>query len=273
MSQEPHQPFIPAGAELTPEVLREQERRFLELLEELIAAGERHGAVMRVIGSLAFRIKCPDYKHIMYANRRYLTDVDFIAYKKQAAAVQDAFWELGWEENQTVLRLFGDKRRIFYHPTQPVHSDIFLDKLAFCHPIDFRGRLELDAPTITLADLLLEKLQIVEINKKDLVDVLVLLSAHEVTDEAGSVEAVDGARLAKLCSKSWGWWRTATMNLDKLLHFSEEYLEPEQRPVVQERLRRLKEFIDERSKSLGWHVRSWFGERFPWYDEVEEVER
>jgi hypothetical protein len=273
MSQEPHKPFIPAGAELTPEVLQEQERRFLELLEELIAAGERHGAVMRVIGSLAFRIKCPDYKHIMYANRRYLTDVDFIAYKKQAAAVQDAFWELGWEENQTVLRLFGDKRRIFYHPTEPVHSDIFLDKLAFCHPIDFRGRLELDAPTITLADLLLEKLQIVEINKKDLVDVLVLLSAHEVTDEAGSVEAVDGARLAKLCSKSWGWWRTATMNLDKLLHFSEEYLDPEQRPVVQRRLERLKELIDERSKSLGWHVRSWFGERFPWYDEVEEVER
>jgi hypothetical protein len=263
-------PFVPEGAELTGEVLAEQERRFMELLDELTAAAQKHGAVMRLIGSLAFRIKCPDYRRVFYANRRYLTDVDFVAYSKQVDRVQDAFWELGWEENQTVLRLFGDKRRIFYHPTEPVHSDVFLDKLRFCHEIDFRGRLELDSPTITPADLLLEKLQIVEINEKDLVDVLVLLSQHEVSDGAG---AVDGSRLAKLCAGDWGWWRTATMNLEKLKNFSEEYLEPAERPRVRQRLDRLRELIDERPKGLGWRLRSLIGDRLRWYDEVEEVER
>jgi hypothetical protein len=263
-------PFVPEGAELTGEVLAEQERRFMGLLEELTAAAEKHGAVMRVIGSLAFRIKCPDYRRVFYANRRYLTDVDFVAYSKQVDRVQDAFWELGWEENQTVLRLFGDKRRIFYHPQEPVHSDVFLDKLRFCHEIDFRGRLELDSPTITPADLLLEKLQIVEINEKDLVDVLVLLSQHEVTDGAG---AVDGSRLAKLCARDWGWWRTATMNLEKLKNFSEEYLEPGERPRVRQRLDRLRELIDGRPKGPGWRMRSLIGDRLRWYDEVEEVER
>ena len=243
------------------------------LLGELTAAAERHGAIMRVIGSLAFRIKCPDYKHVFYANRRYLTDVDFVAYSRQVDRVQDAFWELGWEENQTVLRLFGNKRRIFYHPTEPVHSDVFLDKLRFCHEINFRDRLELDSPTITPADLLLEKLQIVEINKKDLVDVLVLLSQHDVTDVEGSVDSVDGARLARLCAGDWGWWRTATMNLDKLKNFSEEYLEPDERPRVEQRLEKLRALIDERSKGLGWRIRSIFGDRLRWYDEVEEVER
>jgi len=36
--------------------------------------------------------------------------------------------------------------------------DVFFDKLLVAnHPIDFKGRLELDYPTITVTDMLLEK--------------------------------------------------------------------------------------------------------------------
>ena len=273
LPEDVHAPFLEPGDLLTAQKLAGQERRFLDLLAGMMERAESHGVTIRTIGSLAFRIRCPDYKRLEYDNARYLTDIDFIAYTSEIDGVLDMFEEMGWEQNMGVLRLFGDKRRIFYHPELPIHSDIFLDKLRFCHEIDFRGRLELDSPTITLIDLLLEKLQIVEINKKDLVDVMVLLSQYGVSEEEGATDSINGARLAGVCSRDWGWWRTATMNLEKTSEFAGEYLSDEQAAVVRKRTDRLMELIDSRPKGLRWKLRSLAGDRLRWYREVEEVER
>jgi len=266
-------PFIPAGAELTTSVLETQEERFVGVLNELLSAAREHDATIRVIGSLAFRLACPDFKQLEYSNQRYLTDVDFIAYGKEMDRVQDAFFSLGWSENQSVLRLFGDKRRIFYHPDEPVHSDVFIDKLRFCHEIDFRGRLEIEDTTISMVDLLLEKLQIVEINRKDLVDTMMLLRQHEVSEDGRDPHLIDGAYLASLCSSDWGLWRTATMNLEKASKLAVDYLEPDDARVVGGRLNVLKRLIEDAPKSVGWRLRSRVGDRVKWYREVEEVER
>ncbi|MEA3409866.1 MAG: hypothetical protein U9Q95_05915, partial [Candidatus Eisenbacteria bacterium] len=235
-------------------------------------AAER-GATMRVIGSLAFRLACPDFKRLEYDNKRYLTDVDFVAHGKEIDRVQDTFSDLGWSENQNVLRLFGDKRRIFYHPSEPVHSDVFIDKLRFCHEIDFRGRLEIEEVTISLIDLLLEKLQIVEINRKDLVDMMMLLRQHGISEDGSDVHQIDGAYLASLCGSDWGLWRTATMNLRKTSKLALEYLDPDDAEQVIMRLRILWRLVDDAPKSLKWHARSKIGDRVRWYREVEEVER
>ena len=273
LPEDAHAPFLEPGDLLTAQKLAGQERKFLDLLAELMERAEEHGVTIRTIGSIAFRVRCPDYKKLEYDNGRYLTDVDFMAYSREIAGVQDMFDGMGWEENMTVLRLFGDKRRIFYHPELPIHSDIFLDRLRFCHEIDFRGRLELDSPTIPLIDLLLEKLQIVEINRKDLVDVMVLLSQYDIAEEEGATDSINGARLARLCGRDWGWWRTATMNLDKTRDFAAEYLSEEHAPAVRRKVDRLREMIDSRRKGLRWKLRSMVGERLRWYREVEEVER
>jgi hypothetical protein len=266
-------PFIPEGAELTRELLVEQERCFVELLEGIAEKAAEHGATMRVIGSLAFRLACPDFRDLEYDNERYLTDVDFVAYASEIDRVQDTFFDLGWSENQSVLRLFGDKRRIFYHPTEPVHSDVFIDKLRFCHEIDFRGRLEIEDVTISLVDLLLEKLQIVEINRKDLVDTMMLLRQHEISEDGSDQHRVDGAYLASLCAADWGLWRTSTMNLRKTSELALDYLEPEDSEVVRGRLDVLIRLIDDAPKSLKWRARARIGDRVKWYREVEEVER
>ncbi len=269
----PHYPFVPDGAELTRDVLVAQEERFVELLHQIMDGARDQGATIRVIGSLAFRLQCPDFKHVEYDNRRLLTDVDFIAYSREIDKVQDAFFALGWTENQHVLRLFGDKRRIFYHPTEPVHSDVFIDKLRFCHEIDFRKRLEIEDVTISLVDLLLEKLQIVEINRKDLVDIMVLLLQHEVSEDGTDPHLIDGAHLAHLCARDWGFWRTATMNLRNARGRAYEYLEPDDAHGLLRRIRVLERLIDDTPKSLAWKARSTIGERMKWYREVEEVQR
>ncbi|MBD3237650.1 MAG: hypothetical protein GF330_13170 [Candidatus Eisenbacteria bacterium] len=266
-------PCIPPGAELTREVLEQQEARFREVLDQILAAARKHEATLRVIGSLAFRIQCPDYKYMEYDNQRYLTDVDFVAYGKQIDRVQDLFLELGWSENQNVLRLFGHQRRIFYHPSEAIHSDVFIDKLRFCHDIDFRGRLEIEQVTISRIDLLLEKLQIVEINRKDLIDVMVLLSQHPISAEGEQPGHIDGTYLARLCGRDWGWWRTATMNLEKTAHFAGEYLQGQDAERVREKIHALTDLIARQPRSLGWKLRALIGERVRWYREVEEVDR
>lgn len=266
-------PFVPDGAELTAHVLVEQERRFVEVLRTILESADEQGATMRVIGSLAFRLACPDFKHLEYENQRYLTDVDFVAYGKEIDRVQDAFFSLGWSENQNVLRLFGDKRRIFYHPDEAIHSDVFIDKLRFCHEIDFRGRLEIEEATISMVDLLLEKVQIVEINRKDLVDMMMLLRQHQISTDGEDEHEIDGAYLASLCASDWGLWRTTTMNLEKAKRLAAGYLETEDSAIVHERLEALVRLIDRAPKSVRWKLRAKVGDRVKWYREVEEVAR
>jgi hypothetical protein len=240
-----HAPFLEEDTLLAPEVLEKQERHFLDLLDELMAKAADHQVTIRAIGSIAFRLKCPDYKYMEYENERYLTDVDFVGYSKEIAGIQDMFLGMNWAENMTVLRLFGDKRRVFYHPELPLHSDVFLDKLRFCHEIDFHGRLELDNPTIPVVDLLLEKLQIVEINKKDLIDIMVLLRQFPVEAKQNATSCIDGARIAELCGKDWGWWRTVTMNVEKTKRFASVYLSQDDAAVVKTRLDRMSAVVDE----------------------------
>ena len=266
-------PFVPEGTELTRDVLEAQEARFTEVLRSILDEAASRDATMRVIGSLAFRLVCPDYKYMEYDNKRYLTDVDFVAYAREIDRVQDTFFALGWSENQNVLRLFGDKRRIFYHPEASIHSDVFIDKLRFCHEIDFRGRLEIEETTISLVDLLLEKLQIVEINRKDLVDMMMLLRQHDVSEEGVDVHSIDGAYLAALCASDWGLWRTTTMNLRKAAHLAPDYLEPDDAKVVIDRIKVLARLIEDAPKSVRWKLRSRVGDKVKWYREVEEVER
>ena len=266
-------PFLEAGQELTEEVLRKQEKRFIEVLDGIMEKAGEFDVTVRTLGSIAFRIKCPDYVYMEYENGRYLTDIDFVALSGEIADVQDMFFDMGWTENQTVLRLFGHKRRIFYHPELPIHSDVFIDKLRFCHEIDFRKRLEIDFPTISVTDLLLEKLQIVEINKKDLVDVMVLLRQFDVSTSGEEKDVLNGEYLAGLLSRDWGWWRTATMNIEKTRDFSSSYLSEEDSREVRRKLHTIMEMVDEKSKSPGWKLRSLVGDRMKWYNEVEEVER
>src|SRR5436853_4006800 len=92
---------------------------------------------------------------------------------------------------------FGDRRLVYYEGADRFHLDIFLDKLEFSHDILFgkkpgNGRLELDFPTISLTDLVLEKLQIHRIGRKDLVDLLVLFLGYAVKPGVnGDHEVVD----------------------------------------------------------------------------------
>ena len=159
----------------------EMARVFQEEALRVVKAGEDQGVHLRVIGALAFWHHCPEFGYIQEKLNRVYTDIDFAGYGKQDQAIRKLFVSIGYDEDIEINAFHAEGGRlIFNNPTNHIHVDVFMDKLDFCHPIPWKGRLEVDNPTIPLAELLLEKMQIVKINEKDIIDTIMLLLEHEI---------------------------------------------------------------------------------------------
>jgi hypothetical protein len=247
------------------------DQEFIVYANNIVSEAERQGAIVRLLGAVAFHIHCPKYGYFQEQAQRHFTDLDFAAYFSHNDAIRKSFSKLGFVEDREVAVVFARQRLIFNMPDTDLHVDIFFDKLDFCHPIPWSGRLEVDSPTIPLAELLLEKMQIVEINPKDIIDTIMLLREHALDN--GDQDTVNAKRIATMCAKDWGLWRTVTMNLNKTLEISEGYnwLHEPDRAVVHERIRQLLTTIDAEPKPTAWNIRNKIGDRVKWYKDVHEV--
>jgi hypothetical protein len=247
----------------------EERTRILGALDE----PENRHVLMRLIGALAFRTHCPEYGYIQDNLNREFTDIDFASYPRFVRDISRIFSDLGYEEDRQVTQLFGERRMLFHDPAYGRHIDIFFDVLDFCHVLNFVGRLEADAPTLPLAELLLEKMQIVQINEKDLIDTTMLLREHPMgsTDQ----DTINGDVIARTLGADWGFWRTVTGNLRLLDERLETYerLSAEDRAVVRARIQELGQRIRSEPKTLRWKARARIGERVKWYKDVEELAR
>jgi hypothetical protein len=229
--------------------------------------------VMRLIGALAFRTHCPQFGYIQDKLGRVFTDFDFVAYPKYFKDIIRVLTELGYVEDKQVTQLFGDQRMIFHDPDFGRHIDVFFNALDFCHNINFIGRLEVEEITIPLAELLLEKMQIVQINEKDIIDTVMLLREHPLGE--GDKETINIKILVNTLCNDWGWWRTVTANLkivDERIDLYED-LNNEDHMVVHERIAELLKKIDAAAKSFKWKARAAIGEKMKWYKDVEELTR
>jgi hypothetical protein len=247
------------------------DQEFISYAHNIVAEAQKQGAIVRLLGAVAFNIHCPTYNYFQVEAKRHFTDLDFAAYFNQNAAIRKAFTQLGFEEDREVAVVYARQRLIYNLPGTPLHIDIFFDKLDFCHPIPWAGRLEVDSPTIPLAEMLLEKMQIVQINPKDIIDTVMLLREHPLGDS--DHETINGKRIASMCARDWGLWRTITMNLKKTIEISEDYawLPPADRNIVVGRIEQLLNTIDSEPKSTAWNIRNKIGDRVKWYKEVHEV--
>lgn len=250
---------------------RAEREKFENELKRIIQASNEQGILLRVIGSLAFQMHCQQYGYLQEAMGRAYTDIDFAAYGKQTRLIQNLMATLGYKENHEVFIVSGSERSIFEKPGTGLHIDVFYEKLDFCHTIYWKERLEADAPTIPLAELLMEKMQIVQINEKDVIDTIMLLLEHPL----GSVdkETINIKRIAMLCASDWGLWRTTTMNLEKVRSLAHSYpqLSEEHRSKVESQTKEAFEWLEKEPKSTGWKLRSRVGDRVKWYKEVDEV--
>lgn len=251
---------------------RNERDKFENELKRIIKASDEAGVLLRVIGSLAFQMHCPKFGYLQAAMGRAYTDIDFAAYHQQVKDIKALMDKLGYKENREVFIVSEGQRSIFDHHEIGIHVDVFYDKLDFCHTIFWEGRLEVDSPSIPLAEMLLEKMQIVKINEKDIIDTIMLLLEHPLGDH--DQESINMERIAKLCSTDWGLWRTLTMNLEKVQRLSQGYdqLDAAQKGSVSDQVTTALDRITKEPKTLAWKLRSRVGDKVKWYKDVDEVD-
>jgi hypothetical protein len=227
---------------------------------------------IKLLGATAFINRCPKYRELYFKFGRRLTDVDVVTYGSLKTEVVDGFFKnLGFEKQQHYI--WHASTRDIFLSQEGLLLDVFRDKLEFCHTIHFKDRLDGPWLTIPLEEMVLQKLQIVKINDKDLKDLSVLFLEHDVTDSA--VEGIDAGYIAALFSKDWGFYHTAVTNLKKFRGYLKNIpeLTKEDKKVIRQKVDKLVRVIEETPKSFAWKLRSKIGTRMKWYNEVEEIER
>jgi len=204
-----------------------------------------------------------------------LTDVDFAAEKSQNRAIREFLKARGYIPDESIYVASEGARHAYLHRETGLNVDVFADELYFCHRVPFKDRLALDSPTICTTDLLLEKMQIVEINLKDFKDTIVLMLEHSLSHHETGVKSVDFDYITDMMRQDWGFYYTFTNNLKRVSDYFGEFpsLREDQRNLIKERINTLLQAIEQTPKTLGWKMRAKLGTRARWYQEVSEKAR
>ena len=234
----------------------------------LITLAEQENLPLRLLGGVAVRLRNPGTGHPAF--ERPYADLDFAAGKGLSRKTASFFEAAGYVPHVAFNALQGNERLLFFDDANGRQVDVFMGAFSMSHKIPLAERLELEPISVPLAELLLTKLQIAELNEKDVRDVLALLHDHSVGDEDG--DTVNVGRVAALCAADWGLWRTITGNLEATLARLDDYaLSADEKRVVADRARTLLDRIEAEPKSRAWRLRARIGERKRWYELPEEV--
>lgn len=238
--------------------------------ERLLDQAQRDGTTLALLGGVAVRLRAPEVPPSL--DREY-KDIDFAVPKGRGGDADKLLRAGGYEPEITFNAMMGKERMLFHDTAHGRQVDVFVGSFRMCHQIPFGNRLVPGERTVPLAELLLTKLQIIELNEKDVRDTVLLFHGHEVADHDDD-DAVNGARIAELCAGDWGLWRTITGNLTRCREHLGDYELPEGAVErVGQRLDEVMARIDEAPKSRGWKLRAKIGERKRWYELPEEVEQ
>ncbi len=227
------------------------------------------------MGGLAFHALCPGWTARIDRDGR---DVDLATRSRDRKALTSLLVDEGYEPDRQYNALYGHKQLYFVDPAWSRPVDVLVDRLEMCHRFEFADRLAISGPTLPPAELLLSKLQVVKINRKDVLDALALLSEYPLARDDGAGVAISLARITSLTSSDWGWWRTATGNIGRLESLLATDLAPgdldfgrETRFDPAAQIAALRSAIDAAPKSGRWKLRARVGERIPWYELPEEI--
>jgi hypothetical protein len=227
------------------------------------------GVGLKLLGGLAVRVITPDYPPRLRRDQ----DMDFACLSKERKKAAAHLEKAGCQPDRRFNNLNGDRQMYFTAPSgRPI--DVMVDKLTMCHTLDFRPSFSRLPYTVDAVDLLLSKLQIVELNEKDARDIVQLLSCLPA-GSSGEGPFIDTVRFAQVLSGDWGWWRTVTGNLDKLpalISDRQDLVQAGQAFDPVEQAVALRKLADETPKSMKWRMRAGVGDKVRWYELPEEVD-
>lgn len=229
------------------------------------AAGER-GLPLRVLGGVAVALLCPSSRRPPL--QRDYADIDLVTTGSVREGVVELMESLGYVGDREFNMLHGHRRLYFWDEENRRQVDVFVDEANLCHRIDLKRRIEATPLTVSLADLTVLKLQVVETNEKDYLDICAIFADHDLTtDESG----INVAYIAELSAGDWGLWRTLDMVAERSRQFVLGLPGFDAAEIVAERLRSLRSELAEVPKTRRWKLRARVGEKKRWYALPEEV--
>jgi hypothetical protein len=232
----------------------------------LAEAAKRKKLGLKLLGGAGIHLHSPSARKPPL--KRKYGDLDYAMSKRDRQAALDFFPSLGYEANERFNLMQGDRRLYFYDADNSRQVDVFIDVFRMSHVLDLRGRLDHEGPCASPSDLLLSKLQIYEMNRKDLVDLVALLLDHPVEAKWGD-EVIDAGYVARVAADDWGLYRTLQVNTEKLRTTLGEL--DVDRELVLSRLDELWSAVEAQPKPLKWKLRAQVGDRVQWYELPEEV--
>jgi len=237
----------------------------------VVEEAKKQDVVLRIMGAIAVRLHCPNLVDLHRSMGREISDMDFVGYEKASSKIERFFESSGYATRPLTYSFRQSGRLIFIDDANAKRVDVFLDQLAMCHTIDFSKRLEVDYPTIPLAELFLEKMQIIKLNEKDVKDIIVLLREHEIGQ--GDMETVNIRYIARLLSNDWGFYYTVNMNLNKVKTLVQGYteLDEDSKRDVAGKIDQILTGINNEPKSFSWKMRAKVGPSKKWYREVDTL--
>ncbi len=232
----------------------------------LVDAAARAGLTVRLLGGVAVRMQAPSDTPLL---PRTIGDIDLATRQGGWRALADFLKTAGYAGDDMFNALNGARRLLFFDHVNNRKLDVFVGEFAMCHSIPVTDRLDREPMTIPLAELVLTKLQIVQLTERDLRDIYSLSYHHHVSGGDGT--GIEGDFIAELCARDWGLWRTCTATIEvSLARLPDHMLPAEASRLVTERLQALAKQIEKAPKSSRWKLRSRVGDRVRWYDEPEE---
>jgi hypothetical protein len=240
----------------------------LDELERVAGRIRESGLLIRVSGGLAVHHWCPSSSHAPY--RREYADLDLVVSVRVKAAAVDGFMSgLGYVPDREFNALHGQRQLYYDDPANARHVDVFVEALRMCHVIRLGPRLELTDVAVNPSDLLLTKLQIVELNQKDINDVLVLLCDKQLVSRPTEL---DPLYLGKVWGSDWPLWRTSRGSLARAAQEVGGIADPGERDRVVRAIEDMNRLLLDCPKTAKWKLRSIVGDRVRWYDLPEEIE-
>jgi len=233
---------------------------------QLIARATEQGLVMRALGGVAVFLQSAGGQPRLV---RSVKDIDLAVARGNGKAASRILQQASYVADEMFNALRGSRRLLYHDPRNARHVDVFVGEFAMCHELPLTARLGRDPLTVPREELLLSKLQVVELTGNDQLDIYNLLHHHDVGERDGA--GISSPFIAALCARDWGLWRTCQLNIGRSLdNLGSSGLDPAEQKVVTGRLERLRGRIDAEPKSRRWRMRNQVGDKVRWYAEPEQ---
>jgi hypothetical protein len=244
--------------------------------QRLAEAAKDAGLPLLLVGGVAIWVTCPSARGEPLS--RTYGDADFVGRASDRKKITAFMTDQAYEPDKLFNAIHGATRLNYHDPARDRPIDVLLDKFAMAHELDLRDALrdalrdgagDADRLTLPLADLLLTKLQVVSINRKDLLDIAALLLDHGFGSEAG---AISTARVLAVTKSDWGFEHTIHKTLATLREQIGEFgLPADAAATIVAHADELDAALNAAPKSMAWKMRARVGERVKWYEEPEEA--